>query len=758
MGFLFANAKKRTLPEVTGLQLQTAVNVVPIAICYGSPRVPINIIYANGFRSVKQKSGGASGGKGVFGGGGKGAATGVKYYATFIGALCEGEITDIPAMFENSNVYTIGTLPAGKQITAFLGGAGQLTPWSYISTKWPEDAFSYIYTAYVGFQDYELDSSGTIPQINFIISATYAATCPLNLYVAPDTSEWMFDADPALCVFDLLTNWRYGAGFPIAYIDEDTLWTDPSGFDPDVGDAALSTYCQAVGFGYSVILNNAEPASSILDRWLKNLVVAPVWTGEKLKFIPYCDSKFGLNPGYDEQHSGGIAKKYYTPNISPLFNLNDGDFIQSDSEEDPIVFARIDPIDAKNTVRTNFRDRYNYFNDVPEEAKDELAAELYGPRVERMGPADEFTFSGYAASSAQMQLQRNMSVWTTATFRLPPQWCFLEPMDIVTLTEATLDLVQFPVRIREIEEDEKGVLTLTVEEFRAASMQPLVYPRAQNTPPLIVPGVLKAPSINPPLIFEPTSELLAAQGQAAPTITLGVSAGPGGVFNASWAGADVYLSLDGISYENFGTVTDPSIMGITGNTLPAYTGANPDNTNTLMVNLLESEGDLFSVTDVQAAAGQNLIVVVDASGTYELISFTTATLTGPHQYTLSGLYRGMYGTQACEHDAAVQVGRVDGLMTSFTLDPAFIGRTIYARFLSFNIGGVGQQELSDADTYTYVPQGWGTAVNTNPLALALQSSVTPIDLGSFYTAATLDLGSIAGECAPGEFVVDLENY
>jgi hypothetical protein len=120
MGFLFANAKKRNVPEVTGLQFQTAVNVVPIAIAYGSPRVPINIIYANGFRSVKQKSG-SGGGKGLFGSSGKGAVTGYKYYATFIGAICEGEITNIPAMFENQNVYTPATLPAGKTIVAFNG-------------------------------------------------------------------------------------------------------------------------------------------------------------------------------------------------------------------------------------------------------------------------------------------------------------------------------------------------------------------------------------------------------------------------------------------------------------------------------------------------------------------------------------------------------------------------------------------------------------------------------------------------------------
>jgi len=753
LGFLFAANKKRNIPEVTGLQFQTAVNVVPIAICYGSPRIPINIIYANGFRSVKQKAG-SSGGKGLFGGG-KGAVTGYKYYATFIGALCEGEITDLPAMFENQNVYTVGTLPAGKSITAFLGSSGQ-SAWTYVQTKWPEDSFTYLYTAYVAFEDYELDPSGTIPQINFIISAPYAATCPLNRYIAPDTSEWMFDADPALCVFDFLTNWRYGTTFPISYVDQTTLFTSADGFDPLIGDAALSTYCQATGFGWSLCLNNAEPASSILDRWMKNLVVAPVWTGDKLKFIPYCDSLSTANPGWDDRV--GIDKKYFKPNISPLFNLNDGDFIQSEGEDDPITFSRIDPIDAKNVVRTSFRDRYNYFNDVPSEAKDELAVELFGPRTERMGPADEFTHSAYGAMSAHMQLMRNMSVRNLATFRLPPQWCILEPMDVVTLTEEILGLDQFPVRIRDIEEDEKGVLTITAEEFNAASMQPLVYGQQQNTPPIIDPANIAAGLVNPPIIFEPTHDMLIAQGISSPQVAIALSAGPNGVYDPSWGGAEVWLSLDDVSYGKSTEVTGPANMGYTGNALPAYSGANPDTTNELWVDLSESAGDLVSVTDAQALAGQSLVVVVDADGTYELIGFTTATLTGLNQYTLTGLYRGMYGTQACAHDPGLSFARVDSLVVDIPLNPSFIGRTIYAKFLSFNLSGAGLQELSDVERYSYVPQGWGTGTAANPLALALQSSTTPIDLDSFYTASTLDLGSIAGECAPGAFEVDLENY
>jgi hypothetical protein len=755
MGFLFARNKKNAVPEVTGLQIQTAVNTVAISICYGTPRVPINIIYANGFRSVKGKSG--SGGKGLFGsGGGKGAVTGVKYYSTFIGAICEGEVTTIAAMFENANVYTVATLPAGKSITFFNGSSTQ-TPWSVISSNWPEDAFAYRHTSYCGFDDYELDSSGTIPQINFLIVAKYAGVFPLYRYTAPDTTTWLFDADPASCVWDFLTNPTYGVMFPEAYIDTLTLFTSPDGFDPDIGDAAVATYCQAVGLGWSVCLNNPEPASTILDRWFKNLVVAPVWTGTQLKFIPYADTRYSLNPGYDDENAE-VARKYYTPNITPLFSITDDDFIQSEGEEDPIILTRVDPRDAKNVVRVNFRDRYNYFNDNVAQAQDELAMELYGPRLDNSGAAEEYSLMAYAANSAQLQLQRNQSVRLTAAFKLPPQWVILEPMDIIVITETNLGLTEFPVRIRSVQEDEKGLLDFICEEFRAGSMQPILYNRQNNKPPIIISTDITAPSINPPIMLEPTAELLAARGESNPTIMIALSGGPNGVFDPNWGGADVYLSLDDITYQQFGTANGPANMGVTSTTLPAYVGANPDNVDTLLVNLTESEGSLVSVSDAAAATGQSLVAVVDDDGTYELIGYTNAILVGPSQYNLTGLYRGMYGTQACEHGAGSGFVRLDSLVFETPLQPAFIGKTVYGKFPSFNIFHSGLQDLSQATAYPYTPKGFGVGISTNQLALALMApGPYTVDLSNFIVDVTLDLGAITGECAPVSFNVDLDN-
>jgi hypothetical protein len=567
----------------------------------------------------------------------------------------------------------------------------------------------------------------------------------------------LFDADPALFVDYFLTDPTAGVGFPSSYIDYTTLNTSSDGFNSLVGDAALSTYCQAVGLGWSIALNNSEPASSILDRWMKNLVVATVWTGSKLKFIPYADSKVSLNPGYDTEKAD-VALKYYTPAIQPLFNLNDDDFLRPEGDDDPVIVTRVDPFEVKNVVRVNFRDRYNYFNDNVAESKDELSVELFGHRVDNVGTADEFTLMAYASNSAQLQLQRNQSVRLTATFRLGPQWCILESMDVLTLTETTLGWTQFPVRVRSLQEDEKGAITVVAEEFRPGSMQPTLYKRQDNSPPNVITTTIPAPRINDPVVFEPTHEFLTARGTSSPIVMIALSGGPNGTFDPNWGGADVYFSDDNISYGQYGTVAAQANMGVLASTLPSYSGANPDLVDTLLVDLSESDGSLVSVTSVSASTGASVSVIMHLDGTYELIGFTDATLIGPNQYSLTGLYRGMYGTQACEHQIGSKFARLDSLIFQTPLLTQYIGRTLYAKFPSFNIYGNGAQDLSQATAYTYTPAGYGIGIASNPLALALQApGPYTIDLENFYTSASFDLGSIGGECAPISFHVDLEN-
>lgn len=749
MSFFFAHPKTKRVPDLTGLQLHTSINSIPIPIIYGMPRTTMNLLYANGYHSRRI---GAGGGKGLLTGG-KGGQSQTQYYVTFIGAICEGPITGIAGVFDNLQVYTPTSAPPGKVFTIFYGSPTQ-APWSVISTSWPGDAFGYKDTAYIGFYDWPMDSPASLPAINFIPIGRFAGTCPLNVFVAPNGDTYLMDADPAQCIYDFFTNAVYGVGFPVTFISTTSLFTSENGFNSDIGDSALSTYCQAVGLGWSLVLNNSEPASSILDRWCKNLVVAPVWTGTVLKFIPYFDGYTGANPNYDVAHAT-VPLKFFRANVTPLFDLTDDDFIQADEGEDPVVVTRIDTADVKNIVRLDYKQRGVQYNPSTAEAKDENAVELYGPRIERLGIADEFTHENYADVSVQMQLQRNVAIRNIYTFRLPWAYCVLEPMDIVTLTDDVLGLDQFPVRIRSIEEDEKGILTIIAEEFPVGAATPTFYERQRNIPPAPPVTNVEPPPVNPPMFVEPTIQMLVASGDPAPTLFVGLSGGPDGTFSEDWGGANIFLSNDGVTYVQVATVNQAARMGVTTAPLPAFTGSNPDNTNTLSVNLSQSDAILDSVTSVQAAAGLSLCAIVDVNGDLELLSYTTATLTGANTFNLTGLYRGLYGTVACAHGTDSQFMRVDNYLPEQTIPPEFNGTIVYFKFQSFNVWGLQPEDISTCVAYTYTPQGWGVNLAVNPIFSTLIAGGT-VDLLS-ATSDPIDLNSGGiGACAPIVFTLDLE--
>lgn len=753
MGFL-RKGSKINVPELTGLQIQTSVNALPIPIVYGCPRIPMNIIYADGFRGVPQKS---SGGKGILSGG-KGATTGYKYYATFIGAGCEGPVGDILAIYDDQQVYNLTNAPPGKIYVGFTGD--QTDPWSYIQSVFPSEAVTYKDTAYIGFQDYPLDSSGTIPQLNFVVKGNLQGTCPLNAddphFISGD--QTCMDADPAECIIDLLTNPTYGANFPAAFLDiTGSLRTTGAGYDPGSGDAMLSTYCQAVGLGYSVVLNNAEAASSILERWCKNLGVAIVWTGTILRFIPYWDTFDGENPGYSGPPFSSVPRKYYNPaaQITTIINFGPASFIQSGQGEDPVVVTRVDPNDAKNVVRVDYRDRDNIYNDIPAEVSDENQIELYGRRVDDMATGDEFTKKEYAYVSAQVQLQRYIAIRNTYTFKLDLRWCFLDPMDVVELTEPGIGLDHFSVRIRSIEEDDKGILTIIAEEFPLGAASPVAIEAQASAPPTANLTNTPAPKVNPPVIFEPTSAYMTAFSQPSPTIAIAASGGPSGTFDANWGGCIVNVSSDNVSYADVGTINGPSRMGVSTNILGAYVGSNPDTGHTLSVDLSESGGTLVSVTDAQAAAGVSLFALVEADGSYEFIAYTTATLTGPNTYDLTGLYRGLYNTTACSHPAGNGFAYVDNFIFQGPLPLASVGTTVYVKLQSFNTYHNQTEDISDCDVYTYTPTGAGVDYLTNPVFVNLRNGIN-VDLDTFV-APPIDLNSGgAGICAPIQLAIDLQ--
>jgi len=439
-----------------------------------------------------------------------------------------------------------------------------------------------------------------------------------------------------------------------------------------------------------------------LARWLQLTNTAAVWSGGLFRFIPYGDSAVTGN---------GIT---FSPNVTPVYNLTDDDF-KVESHEDPLQVSRSDPYKAANVWRLEIAERNNAYNLTPIESRDQNAIELYGMRIASTVTAHEICDENIAAVAGQLILQRALYIRNTYKFRLSWEYCLLDPMDLVTVTDSILGLSNAPIRITDIEEDENGFLQIAAEEFPLGAATATRYPVQPVTNNPINRNVAAAP-VNAPIIFEPPSALVGPTAQ----VWIAASGGSGGVADPNWGGANVWLSLDNSSYSQIGTIGAPARQGVLPASLASFSLTNPDTADTLAVNLAESGGALTSGTALDAQLG-NTLCIVDT----ELASYETATLTSANNYLLTTLYRGLYGTGAASHSSGAPFARLDGAVFEYDLPVQYVGKTLYIKLQSFNLFGAGTQDISTCAVYTYTPSG--VAIN-HPVASALLA-VTNMDFG-----------------------------
>jgi hypothetical protein len=685
-------------PDYTGLQIQTAVSALPIPIVWGMTKIAPNVIWYTNFDAVAQ-GGSSGGGKGLFNSGN--SASQYTYTADVIMALCEGPIAGINQIWRGQSIYTLASLGL-----SLYSGATPQPIWPYLATTGATEtllglilggdtgftaeqltgqiALAYQGTAYVAAANYDLTSSATLDNHNFEVEGFRFATGYGPGYASDD-------ADPALIVFDFLCDAQFGIGFAIASIDATTLVSSGA----PGGDSSFQTYCRATGLALSPGLTDQETASSILERWLQLTNTAAVWSGGLLRFIPYGDTPVS-NLGFN-----------FTPNVTPIYDLDDDDFIVEDNA-DPVQCSRIDLFEAYNVWRLECADRSNAYNLTTVESRDQATIELVsqrlgGGRGERIAPtvtAHEICDTNVALISGQLMLQRAIGVRNTYKFRLSWEYCLLDPMDLVTITDAILGLNQAPVRITDIEEDDNGYLEVTAEEFPLGYATAALYKTTSvvNDP---TNRNASAGAVNAPLITELTDEFSGGN-----FITFGVSSP-----NPLYGGCTVYMATDpGGPFDPIGTLNGNTKMGVTTADFPAValnpSGQTVDQVNTLSVNLTESNGALTSATTNAALALTDPCYVGG-----ELVSFATATLTAANQYNLNYLVRGAFGTESAiaDHPAGTVFARLDSAIFQWEFDQSQIGTTLYFKFASFNSYGAGAQSLADCAAYAYQIQGTALA-------------------------------------------------
>lgn len=370
------------------------------------------------------------------------------------------------------------------------------------------------------------------------------------------------DADPSLSLVDFLSNPRYGCGFPAQYIG------DLSG---------LRNYAYANGLFISPAITGSQAANGYLGDFSTGLNGEFVWSSGLLTFVPYGDTAIS-----------GNGKSWSPP--PSQYSLGDDDFLPNEgtasvgvsafTSDDPVVCVRKRQSDALNDVKVEYLDRGNSYNPSIVEAQDDAAINQFGLRPADTKALHFFCIEAAALTSAQLQLGRQQ-IRNQYSFTVPWYFILLDPMDVIEITDAALGLDAATVRILEITENQQDwSLTITAEDYLVGTGTTPVYgsqPKAGYVPNYnAAPGDL----VNP-VIFEPPVQIATTGG-----LEMWLLCGGDG----SVGGYDLYVSLDGNTYQNVGRQMGGNRVGYTTSALPL--GSNPDTVDTLGVDLSATQGSL----------------------------------------------------------------------------------------------------------------------------------------------------------------------
>jgi hypothetical protein len=428
-------------PTLGSLRYNTSQAGSPIFVCWGTQRIAINLLEYWNFQGASSTSG-SPGGKGLGSSGGKKGAN-TQYSVDVAFGLCQGPVSFTGSIYGDlgqNRVWANGGIVFGlgnAALNGYAGNDGQSPDPVFASSDPNQPVIGYSGTCYVTGTPLNLGSSSAIPDISFELTGFASGTAG---------PAFPNDARPDLIIADLLTNPRYGAGFPAANLDT-------AGAIADWG-----AYCQAAQLAVSLLLDKQQPAARWIEEMAQLTVSAVLWSGTLLKIIPYGDQAMAAN---------GAS---WTPNLTWQYSLGDGDFLPwspggGGDATDPVVLSRADPAQASNWLSVEYMDAVNSYNPQLIAAFDQGMIDRYGLRTEASIQAHEFTNPVSATISAQLMLQRRLYVRNAYKFKLGWRYALLEPMDIVLISDAALGLVEAPVRITQIEEDDNGELTVTAEEI-----------------------------------------------------------------------------------------------------------------------------------------------------------------------------------------------------------------------------------------------------------------------------------------------------
>ena len=215
------------------------------------------------------------------------------------------------------------------------------------------------------------------------------------------------------------------------------------------------------------------------------------------------------------------------------------------------------------------------------------------------------------------------------TFTTTHKWLKLAPCDVVTVAGKVMRIVGMT--------DRQGVVEFAAEAepggtyTSSALAQDLAFALVDVNAAGFVPNllVMEIPPIDSTV--DPALCVVYAALYGVPAL---------------FAGGIVRLSLDsGVTWTDAGASGSTTAkVGSVATALGSGTHGALDYTRSITVDFSESEYTPASATDADLAGGANLLAV-GLGSSWELLQFKTATQVSGYQYTLTGLLRGLYGSE-----------------------------------------------------------------------------------------------------------------
>lgn len=381
------------------------------------------------------------------------------------------------------------------------------------------------------------------------------------------------------------------------------------------------------------------------------------WSTDRLKIVPLADKPIGT----------------WSPYNQIQYNLTADDLIPA-SDGQLVIYKRKDSSESYNQATVEFINRSNGYE--KETVAFEIVADVQknGLKPASKKSAHYLYTKARAQYYAEQLAMKRLYAKNQYTFRLDWAFCRLEPGDLVTLTDELCGLNKQIVVITSVSEAADGQLEITAEGKPPGTYAPAKYNVHENERPFIDYNQA-APSVNDVAIFQTVGDVGGNQ------VFVGVNAPSG------WGGCSVWVADTGENYRRIGSITQQARMGRTKNAFDKSVN---------MCDVVLNQGVLKTVTHIDAERANTLCWINGEALSYEAVE------THPDNwYTLRGLVRGQYGTNAINHGANERFVRVDGALFRYPYRKEDINKTVYLKFTSLNLFGSNEQGLDEVQEYTY---------------------------------------------------------